>query len=389
MQTLTVKCKLVLSDKERAAIDATTEAFAAACNDAIAVGREMDTTSNVRIHGECYYDLRSKHGLTANLAVRAIARAANILKVKKRKNSTVRPTSIDYDARIFSFRESDWAVSLSTTAGRIRVPVDVGDYQKDLLRGQKPSSAVVFNTRQGGYFIGIHVDVETPPPDLDEEHAWIGVDLGIVQIATLDDGTAFCGAEVERVRDRYHRTRASLQRKGTRGARQLLRRLSGRERRYQQAINHEISRCIIDEAAAEGKGVRIEDLTGIRDRMRVRKSQRHQHHRWAFYQLRSFLEYKCAVAGVPFETVDPRYTSRTCPACGHQEKANRKSQAEFVCRSCGFEAIADQVGAINIALGGYVSSPEETSVDVEGLAHSAESGETEGSFKPTALVVGS
>src|SRR5690554_3390225 len=117
MQQLTVKCKLVLSDEERAAIDATMEAFAAACNDAIAVGREMGTTSNVRIHGQVYYPIREKHGLTANLAVRAIARAAGILKVEERKNSTVRPTSIDYDARIFSFRESDWTVSLSTVNG--------------------------------------------------------------------------------------------------------------------------------------------------------------------------------------------------------------------------------------------------------------------------------
>lgn len=197
MQTLTVKCKLVLSDEERAAIDATMEAFAAACNDAIAVGREIGSTSNVRIHGECYYDLREKHGLTANLAVRAIARAAGILKVKKRKNSTVRPTSIDYDARIFSFRESDWTVSLSTVNGRIRVPIDIGDYQRDLLRGRKPTSAVVFKARTGGYYVGIHVDVETPPPDLEEEHGWIGVDLGIVQLATLDDGTAFSAEQVD------------------------------------------------------------------------------------------------------------------------------------------------------------------------------------------------
>ncbi|RMF53943.1 MAG: transposase, partial [Bacteroidetes bacterium] len=315
--------------------------------------------------------------------------AAGILKVKRRRNSTVRPTSIDYDARIFSFREADYTVSLSTVRGRIRVPVGVGDYQKQLLSGRKPTSAVVFKTRQGEYFIGIHVDVETPPPDFGEEHGWIGVDLGIVNIATLSDGTAFRGEPLEQTRTRYHNTKRSLQRKGTRGARRVLRRLSGRERRFQQVVNHEVSKRIVERAKVEGKGVRLEDLSGIRDRMHVRKSQRRRHHTWAFYDLRAKIEYKCALSGVPFEVVDPRYTSRRCPICGHTEKANRTSQREFRCRSCGLEANADVIGAINISLGGAAGRPEVALVDVEGIAHSVDSGETESSYNPPSLGCGS
>ncbi|NP_835644.1 hypothetical protein Rm378p057 [Rhodothermus phage RM378] len=119
MQTLTVKCKLVLSKEQREALDTTMRAFAAACNDAIAVGRRLNTASNIRIHRVCYSDLRARHGLTANLAVRAIARAAGILKVKKRQCSTVRPTSIDYDARIFSFREANKRRGLEDAARRL------------------------------------------------------------------------------------------------------------------------------------------------------------------------------------------------------------------------------------------------------------------------------
>jgi IS605 OrfB family transposase len=358
--TITVKCKLDLTGGQRSAIDNTMEAFAAACNDALDVGREAGTTSNVKIHNRCYYDLREDHGLPANLAVRAIARAAGILKVKERRHSTVRPTSIDYDARTFSFKEADWSISLSTVKGRQKpIALDIGDYQRDLLEGQKPKSAVVFKKRINGtwtYYVGIHVD--EPPPNLDENHAWIGVDLGIVQLATLDDGTSFSGEEVDRVRDRYNRTRASLQSKGTRGARKLLRRLSGRERRFQQSINHRISRRIVEKAKREGKGIRMEDLEGIRDRVRVRKSQRYRHHSWAFYQLRQFVTYKAVWAGVPVEFVDARYTSRTCPECRHEEKANRKSQDRFVCQACGHEENADVVGARNVSFGGVVNHRE-------------------------------
>ena len=197
--TITVKCKLDLTKGQRHAIDETMGAFAAACNDALEVGREAGTTSNIRIHDRCYYQLREDHGLPANLAVRAIARAAGILKIKERRHSTVRPTSIDptsidYDARTFSFKEADWSISLSTTQGRQKpIALDIGDYQRDLLEGQKPKSAVVFKKRINGtwtYYAGIHIDVEEPPPDLDDDHAWIGVDLGIVQLATLNDGTS-------------------------------------------------------------------------------------------------------------------------------------------------------------------------------------------------------
>ncbi len=120
MQTITVKCKLMPSDDEREAIDKTLVAFANAANDAIGVGRQMGSTSNVCIHGKCYHAIRTAHGLSANLAVRAIAHAAGILKVKARKHSTVKATSIDYDARIFSFREATWSVSLSTVEGRLK-----------------------------------------------------------------------------------------------------------------------------------------------------------------------------------------------------------------------------------------------------------------------------
>ncbi len=92
-------------------------------------------------------------------------------------------------------------------------------------------------------------------------------------------------------------------------------------------------------------------------RTRVRKAQRARHHSWSFFQLRGFLTYKAILAGVPVVLVDPRNTSRTCHKCGHCEKKNRKSQSEFVCRSCGHSVNADVNGARNIAARGVVNLP--------------------------------
>lgn len=69
---------------------------------------------------------------------------------------------------------------------------------------------------------------------------------------------------------------------------------------------------------------------------------------WAFFQLRSFVEYKAKLAGVPVVLVDPRHTSRTCNVCGHCENANRKNQAEFLCQHCGHSSNADENAARNI-----------------------------------------
>ena len=74
------------------------------------------------------------------------------------------------------------------------------------------------------------------------------------------------------------------------------------------------------EAERTGCGIAVEQLTGIRDRVRLRKPQRATLHTWAFAQLGSFLAYKAMQAGVAFVEVDPAYTSQTCSACGWVEK---------------------------------------------------------------------
>jgi putative transposase len=115
--------------------------------------------------------------------------------------------------------------------------------------------------------------------------------------------------------------------------------------------NHVISKRLVHKAKQEHKGIAIEDLRHIRTRTeaRLRKSQRARHSSWCFWQLRFFLEYKARYAGVPLHMVDPRNTSRTCHVCKHCEKANRKSQALFVCKNCGHTDNADRNAAINIS----------------------------------------
>jgi transposase len=80
-------------------------------------------------------------------------------------------------------------------------------------------------------------------------------------------------------------------------------------------------------------------------------------HSWSFADLRAKIAYKAALASVPVILVDPRNTSRSCPACGCVDKRNRPDQSTFSCVACGFAGAADHIAAINIGHRGVVNRP--------------------------------
>ena len=95
-------------------------------------------------------------------------------------------------------------------------------------------------------------------------------------------------------------------------------------------------------ALAIGRNRILEQLKGIRERVRLRKPQRVALHSWAFARLAEFISYKAQRAGIPVVFVDPAHTFRMCAECGHIDKKNRVSQAFFACRNCGVVAHADR-----------------------------------------------
>jgi IS605 OrfB family transposase len=177
---------------------------------------------------------------------------------------------------------------------------------------------------------------------------FLGVDLGIVNLATDSQGQTYSGAGVETVRQKYNLQRQRLQRKGTKGARKKLKRLRRKEARFRRHQSHVISKQLVATAQRTASGIALEKLKGIRKRVTARGGDaKNRLGSWGFAQLGGFIVYKARLAGVPVEFVDPRYSSQTCAACGHRRRCNRKSQAEFRCRACGHEAHADVNAARN------------------------------------------
>ncbi len=178
---------------------------------------------------------------------------------------------------------------------------------------------------------------------------WLWTDLGIANIATTSDGRKIAGKTVNRYRQRQVRLRARPQAKGTKSARRLLKKRARKEARFAADVNHQVSKEIVTEAERTGRGIALENLTGIRDRARLRKPQRVALHSWAFAQLGEFISYKARRAGVLASFVDPACTSQRRSACGAVDKKSRRNQAKYQCTSCDFVEHADVNAAINIA----------------------------------------
>jgi putative transposase len=378
-QVLTISCKLKVSPSQAAKLDATMDAFVQALN-WVNQNTQEKIVNAVKLQSLCYYEIRARFGLSSNLAQQVCRRVAGSRKVAKQKKRPVKEFKsgfVTYDARIFSFRQKDWTVSLTTVEGRERFELAIGNYQRGMLAGSNPKAATLIKRKDGSYYI--QICVEKKPPKQQDTDKVIGVDLGRIDIAHTSEGKNWNGQQLNKVRDHYSRLRAVLQRKASKGTRssrrrcrQLLQRLSGKERRFQSRqrcvaktwVNHRISKAIVSRAKATNSAIALEDLTGIRERVNQQprsKAERRRANGWAFYQLRHFLEYKALRAGVALILVPPAYTSQTCHRCLHihpDPAQSYRSGKKFKCRHCGWEGDADLNGANVIALlGAVVNQP--------------------------------
>ncbi len=353
---LVVQIKLLPDATQAKALLTYMRAFNAAASQAAKVGFNAGVFSQPSIHGRCYRDLRDTFGVSSQTAVRAIGKAVECFARDKTKCPVFAPLgAVTYDQRTFSFKGID-RVSLLTQDGRIIVPYVVGDYFAGRLHALKGQVDLVY--RDGLFFLLCTADVPEPPVAVVSE--FLGIDLGIANLATDSAGERFTGADVERHRKRHLQARRSFQRRATKSAKRRLKMLSGKQRRYQRWVNHNISKHLVAKAKALGLGIAVEDLNGIRGRVTARRKQRARLSNWSFSHLRHCLTYKAKLAGVPLVAVDPHNTSRTCFACGHCDKGNRKDQDSFSCLSCGHTDHADQNAARNIGrLGATVNRPDK------------------------------
>ena len=261
--------------------------------------------------------------------------------------------AITYDARVMRFIGLD-KVNLWTLAGRLVIPILIGKYQAEQFTHTKGQADLVLR-HDGKWFFLVTVDVPDAAPI--PATNFMGVDFGVVNIAMTEDGDKFSGEKIDATRRQYGKRRKALGRaagakrragKRPKNIRRATKRTKAKEARFRSTKTTASPRRSWRPPRAPIAGLASKTSKASATESRLGAENSEQALGLGLLPVRTFVEYKAELAGVPVVAVDPRNTSRTCPECGHCEKANRKSQSEFECRACGHRSHADLVGARNI-----------------------------------------
>ena len=194
----------------------------------------------------------------------------------------------------------------------------------------------------------IFVSVTVPEPiTIDNDNKWLGVDLNTTGhcavVGILETGKVYkLGKKALHVRKKYMQIRRMLQK---RGANRQLKRVKRREARIIKDLDHKISRKIVEIATENHAGIVLEDLQNIRKTAKSSKSFKYSLNSWSFYQLKTFIDYKAKLRGIPVAYIDPRNTSKTCSRCG---RIGSRTDKIFRCL-CGHIDHADVNASFNIA----------------------------------------
>lgn len=356
MPTIAAKIQIYTNENEAEYLMMTAKAYQRACNflsEKVFISKELN---QVTVNNLYYKDLRNLFSLKSQMAQSVMKTVISRYKAAKSNGhnwSLIRFKRPQYDLvwnRDYSLNKN--LFSVNTLDGRIKLRFEkkgMGHFfQDDWKFG---TAKLVF--RQKKWFLHIPMTKEIPDLALSEIHHVVGIDLGINFLATSYDSkgktTFHTGRKMKHKRGQYKVLRKQLQLRHTPSARKRLKQIGSRENRYVTDINHQVTKALVEQHP-KGTLFVIEDLSRVRQSTeRVHVRNRYVSVSWAFYQFRKMLEYKALLNGQKVVSVDPKYTSQTCPKCGHIKKANRnKKNHTFCCQNCQYRSNDDRIGAMNL-----------------------------------------
>lgn len=354
--TITAKIKINLNEQQVSLIKDTLFAYRKACN---FVSKEVFETKNLsqaKLHKVTYEPLRSDFNMRSQMAQSVMKTV--IARYKSAKSN-------GHDWALVGFKKPEYDIvwnrdyslvngvfSVNTLEGRIKVPFEA-EGMKQYFDGSWSFGTAKLVNKHGKFFLHIPITKELEEASPNDINQVVGVDFGINFIATAYDSqgetTFYRGRHIKDKRAHYAKVRKSLQQRGTPSSRQRLKSIGQRENRWMTDVNHQISKALVDKYGKNTLFV-LEDLTGIRGATeKVNKNNRYVQVSWAFYQLRKMIEYKSQMNGAITIAVDPKYTSQTCPKCGHTHKTNRdKKKHIFCCKNCGYTSNDDRIAGMNL-----------------------------------------
>lgn len=358
-----VKVKLYTEQEQREALLNTMLLFSKVCNRVSQLSFEQGKIKNkTKLQQAFYHQVKAEiPEVASQVIIRAISKVATSYQVsvpsqkkanERRKRNGWKPieekpnffkstSAVDYDLRLMSFLPNG-KISLWTPEGRVQFEYNVPFYFRKRLAFGKPAMAQLV-LHGNSFWLHLVVEEKTEEPSAPSD--FLGIDQGMVFLASDSDGKQYEGATLknksENYRKRRESLRSSLDKKKTRSKKRAWKRLSRKESRFRADVNHRISKEIVCKAKSSNSCVVLENLQDFFDDVRVKRENRFHRRSWAFAQLLLFIQYKATREGVEVRLINPAYTSQECSACGNIDSKNRKDQSTFVCRKCGHSQNAD------------------------------------------------
>ena len=249
--------------------------------------------------------------------------------------------------RDFSFTK-DGYISIGTLNGRIKVSYYKNNYVNQFINCSdwEYGGAILKKYKNNLYLLlTVSREIETFTPNT------VGVDLGLNFLATAYNGTHttfYSGKKVKEYRAHYKKLRRELQSKGTKSAKRRLAAINQRENRFMNDVNHCVTKALV--LNNPNSLFIVEDLKSVRNSLvKVKKNDRYYMVSWSYGDFIEKLSYKALLHNSLVVEVNPKYTSQTCPICGHKDKKNRNKKLHvFKCRNCNYTSNDDRIGAMNL-----------------------------------------
>lgn len=315
----TISIRLDVTPEQHQKLVELQEAYLSACNQIVPDAREHRCWNRFALHNLVYSKIRKTSSIGSQMVCNAIFSVCKAYRAKTLLPGEEAPLihfhkgrSIHFDKRTYKIK--DETISLYTLGKRIRVKMKLGPFQKSYFSQGIPKEAELL-CKKGIWYFNLVLDLPDHP--LQENAIVFGVDLGENNVFATSNGTIFGGGKIRHERNKFLAKRRALQSNGSQSAKQLLKKISGREGRWMRQMNHILSKKMVEEAQDSRAGVIVlEDLTNIRTRIKGGKRLRTRLHRWSFRQLQTFIEYKAASKGISCLYVNPAYSSQVCSQCG-------------------------------------------------------------------------
>jgi IS605 OrfB family transposase len=312
------------------------------------------STNKVKAHHALYYLLREEFPNIPSSIIQTLRDTA--CEAVKQTKFKFKPTkksysAVRYNARNITLRGN--LLSFSSSLGRIKQLIKLPNFFQKRYQNWKFQAATIGYSKQKGYVVA-NLTFTAPTPQTIQSDRIVGIDRGLYNIVSLSDGQVYSSQQVRKQKRKFLYVKRQLQAKGTRSAKRLLKKRSGREKRFSSHINHCISKWLANQPYDTFV---LEDLTGIRKQNKGRQINGWLSN-WTFHQLETFLQYKAEALGKQIAFVDARYTSQKCSNCGEVDKKNR-NKSRYCCGKCRHAEHADINAAKNIKANYLLSSALE------------------------------